>query len=112
MPDIKSVAVLGSGHGGCAAAADLTLRGFDVRMHVRSPDKRAAFTGGITVTGERRGTATPALMSADLAEIVDGADLVMLVVPARAHGDYAKVLAALLPAGSGAHLQAPEELRP
>lgn len=100
MPDIKTVAVLGSGHGGCAAAADLTLRGFDVRMHVRGPDKRAAFAGGITVTGEREGTATPALMSPDLAEVVDGADLVMLVVPARAHGDYATDLAALLPARS------------
>jgi len=100
MTDIKTVAVLGSGHGGCAVAADLTLRGFDVRMHVRSADKKANFAGGITVTGEREGTATPAMMSDDLAAVVEGADLVMLVVPARAHGDYAKALATLLPAHS------------
>ena len=32
---VRTVAVLGAGHGGCAAAADLTARGFDVRLHAR-----------------------------------------------------------------------------
>src|SRR5258707_320314 len=35
MP-IQKIAVLGAGNGGCAAAADLTLRGFQVRLFARS----------------------------------------------------------------------------
>ena len=34
---VRSVAVLGAGNGGCAAAADLGSRGFDVRLFNRSP---------------------------------------------------------------------------
>ena len=33
---IQKIAVLGAGNGGCAAAADLTLRGFEVRLFSRS----------------------------------------------------------------------------
>jgi len=29
---IRTVAILGAGHGGCAAAADLGRRGFEVRL--------------------------------------------------------------------------------
>ena len=38
----KTVAVLGAGHGGCAAAADLGRRGFSVRLHTRNPQRLAA----------------------------------------------------------------------
>ena len=38
---IKTVAVLGAGHGGCAAAADLGRRGFNVRLHARSAERLA-----------------------------------------------------------------------
>src|SRR3989337_2016864 len=33
---IRKIAVLGAGNGGCAAAADLTLRGYEVRLFSRS----------------------------------------------------------------------------
>jgi opine dehydrogenase len=33
---ISKIAILGAGNGGCAAAADLTLRGFEVRLFSRS----------------------------------------------------------------------------
>ena len=36
MP-IREVAIIGAGNGGCAAAADLTLRGFNVRLYGRRP---------------------------------------------------------------------------
>ncbi len=96
MADIRRVAVLGAGHGGCAAAADLTLRGFEVRLHSRSARRLAPLRRGITLAGARSGTARPALVTTDLAAAVDGADLVMLVVPAVAHEGYAAALAPLL----------------
>lgn len=95
---IKTVAVLGAGHGGCAAAADLTLRGYTVRLHSRSEERLRPLreAGGITLRGARQGTASPALMTRDLAAAVMGADLVMLVVPSVAHEAYARGLAGLL----------------
>jgi opine dehydrogenase len=93
---IRTIAVLGAGHGGAAAAADLTLRGFEVRLHARRPEALDALRGGITLTGVRTGTATPAALTPDLAAAVGGADLVMLVVPAVAHEPYARALAPLL----------------
>ena len=33
---VRKIAVLGAGNGGCAAAADLTLRGYEVRLFSRS----------------------------------------------------------------------------
>lgn len=32
---VKEIAILGAGHGGLAAAADLGIRGFGVRLHAR-----------------------------------------------------------------------------
>jgi opine dehydrogenase len=100
MSAIKTVAVLGAGHGGCAVAGDLTLRGWEVRLHGRSAERVAALGAGITVRGVREGLARPALVTTDLAAAVSGADLVVLVVPSVAHGPYATALAPLLPAGA------------
>jgi len=33
---VKTIAIIGAGNGGCAAAAQLTQRGFDVRLYGRS----------------------------------------------------------------------------
>lgn len=100
MTDIKKVAVLGAGHGGCAVTGDLTLRGYEVRLHGRSAERVAALRGGITVRGVREGVARPALVTTSLADAVAGADLVALIVPSVAHGGYATALAPLLPEGA------------
>ena len=98
---ITSVAILGAGHGGHAAAADLTRRGFEVRLHARSEERLAPIRahGGITARGIFEGTGMPALLTTDVAAAVDGADLVMLVVPAVAHAYYAEALAGVLAPG-------------
>ena len=97
MP-VRKVAVLGAGHGGCAAAADLILRGFTVRLHARSATRLAPLRdrGGIEAGGVQTGFATPEVMTTDLAEAINGADIIMLVVPSVAHSYYAEELAPLL----------------
>ncbi|WP_149536773.1 NAD/NADP-dependent octopine/nopaline dehydrogenase family protein [Siccirubricoccus phaeus] len=97
MP-VRCVAVLGAGHGGCAAAADLMLRGFRVRLHARSTARLAPLRarGGIEAHGVQAGFVTPEAMTTDLAEAISGADLIMLVVPSVAHSHYARALAPLL----------------
>lgn len=100
MTDIKKVAVLGAGHGGCAVTGDLTLRGYEVRLHGRSSERVTALKHGITVRGVREGLARPALVTTNLPEVVRGADLVILIVPSVAHGAYATALAPLLIEGT------------
>ena len=94
----RQIAVLGAGHGGCAAAADLTRRGFDVRLHARRDERLQPLreAGGITASGVLEGLIPIALMTTDVAEAVDGADVIMLVVPSVAFGYYASALAPLL----------------
>jgi opine dehydrogenase len=95
---IRTVAVLGAGHGGCAAAADLGRRGYRVRLHARSAERLAPLRehGGIEVRGVQQGVVPVDLMTTDLGEAVRGADLIMLVVPSVAHEPSARGLAPLL----------------
>jgi opine dehydrogenase len=95
---IKTIAVLGAGHGGCAAAADLTLRGFEVRLHARNAERLAPLraVGGIEVHGVQQGSVRLPCITTRVEEAVEGADLVMLVVPSVAHEAYAQALAPLM----------------
>jgi opine dehydrogenase len=89
------VAVIGAGNVGCALAADLALRGVEVRLFNRSPGRLAAIrdAGGITVTGEVEGFAAPAMVTGSLAEAVDGAGVVAVTVPTASLPAYAAALA-------------------
>ena len=96
---MKTIAVLGAGHGGCAAAADLTLRGYEVRLTTRRRETLAPLLeqGGIELVGEAgNGFAKVAKITPDLGEAVEGADLLLVTAPTTAHGYYAQVLARLL----------------
>ena len=97
---IQRIAVLGAGHGGCAAAADLTLKGFEVRLQARRADRLNAIeaNGGITARGVQDGLAPISHLTTNVAEAVDGADLIMLVVPSVAHEAYAGALTPVLDA--------------
>ncbi len=95
MTPIRTVAILGAGHGGVAAAADLTRRGYDVSLHARRADRLAPLQahGGVDVRGVHEGFVPLARLTTDIAEAVSGADLILLVVPSVAHHDYAAALA-------------------
>jgi opine dehydrogenase len=93
--DIRRIAIMGAGHGGLAAAADLGRRGFDVRLHARREETLAPVReqGGIAVQGVQAGLVPVPVLTTDVAEAMEGADLVMLVVPSVAHDFYARALA-------------------
>jgi opine dehydrogenase len=95
---VKSIAVLGAGHGGCAAAADLGKRGYSVRLHARNGERLAPLRaqGGIEARGIVQGLVPIDLLTTDVVEAVSGADLIMLVVPSVAHEHYARALAPVL----------------
>src|SRR5918997_4747685 len=97
---VQRIAVLGAGNGGCAAAADLGARGFEVRLYNRSRERLEPLLerGGLErhgATGE--GFVELALITDDLGRAVGGADLIMLTVPISAHPFYARQLGPLLP---------------
>ncbi|MBK20188.1 MAG: NAD/NADP octopine/nopaline dehydrogenase [Rhodospirillaceae bacterium] len=94
----QSIAILGAGHGGCAAAADLTARGFEVRLHARREETLQPLVqqGGVQAAGVQEGLFPVALLTTDVAEAISGADIIMLVVPSVAHGYYAQALAPIV----------------
>ncbi len=93
---IKKIAVLGAGNGGCAAAADLTLRGFEVRLFSRSDETLLPIMkrGGITlVEGGENKFAGLFFVSPLIIPVVNGADLIIISAPAVAHEYLANSLA-------------------
>lgn len=80
-------AVLGAGHGGLAMAGHLALMGFDVRLFNRSEDRiwGVRATGGIEMDGEVEGFGRVPVATTDIAEALEGVELIMVVVPATAH---------------------------
>ncbi|MFN0304964.1 MAG: 2-dehydropantoate 2-reductase N-terminal domain-containing protein, partial [Burkholderiales bacterium] len=88
MSAIRTVAILGAGAGGCAVAADLTQRGCAVRMFSRRESSIApiATRGGVEYEGALgEGFAPVSIASDDIGHVMQGAELVMLVVPTHAH---------------------------
>lgn len=94
--DIKTVAIIGAGNGGCAAAADLGQRGYEVRLYGRSPSTIAPLQaiGGIHHEGAVGDGFTPiALVTGDAGEAMRGADAVLMMGPTQAHEAMASVVA-------------------
>ena len=99
---IKKIAILGAGNGGCAAAADLTLGGFEVRLFARSESTivKLAKLGEIDlVEGGVSKKAAPFFMSSHLPSVVQGVDLIVVATPAVGHDYIAKNLANYLADG-------------
>jgi opine dehydrogenase len=90
------IAVVGGGAGGAAALAELVSAGHEVRLWSRTPETLAPFREqcGVAFDGIMgSGVAKPGLMTCDLAEAIDRADLILICVPTLAHKDVADALA-------------------
>ena len=96
---INKIAVLGAGNGGCAAAADLTLRGYEVRLFSRSQNTLMPVmkSGGITlVEAGQEKFAAPFFVSPHLPPVINGVDLIIIAAPAVAHEYLAQSMARYL----------------
>lgn len=94
-------AVLGAGNGGLVIAAHLALRGHEVRLWNRSPERLAGLSDGqpLRLQGRLRGSARLGRVTPDLAEAVTGAAVIMVVMPATAHRPLARRLAQVVRPG-------------
>ena len=101
------IAVLGGGHGCYAAAADLSEAGHTVRFWRRDSDALAPVLGTGTI-GLKDAHGTRAIkiakITADLGEAVQGAELIVIPLPAIAHEGLFPLLAPLLSDGQVAFL--------
>src|SRR6476660_7814951 len=91
------IAVLGGGNGSFAAAGDLTMAGHEVRLWRRDAQAVAAHrdAGCRVLVKDFKGRHDVVLagVTADMAEAVRGAELILSPAPATAQTDIAKVLA-------------------
>jgi opine dehydrogenase len=104
MPKKLNITVIGAGHGGKAMAAHLALMDFPVILYNRTPENVAAIKelGGIyleSFDGGPRGFGKLKLVTSSLAEALENAQMVMIVVPSSAHADIAKACAPYLADG-------------
>ena len=87
-------AVIGAGHGGRAMAVDLAVKDFTVHLYNRTAERigEIALRGEIELEHEdgthRLGRI--AVVTSDIAEALDGADVIMVVLPASGHRDIAR----------------------
>jgi opine dehydrogenase len=81
------IAVLGAGHGGSAMAGHLAIMGYNVNLYNRNEERIWGIksTGGIEVKGEIEGFGKLNLCSTSIQDVIEGVDLIMVVVPAYAH---------------------------
>ncbi len=94
--NVETIAILGAGNGGCAAAVDLGLAGFDIRLWSRSEDTIAPLeqAGGISYSGvlgdgfQKIGTCTR-----DIRHAIADSDVVLMTVPTQAHQAVAELAA-------------------
>jgi len=89
--------VIGAGHGGKAMAADLAVRGFSVNLYNRTPERiqEIAIRGEIELEYEN-GTSRLgrlAMVTSDIAEALDGTEVIMVALPASGHRDVARLCA-------------------
>ncbi|RAI39350.1 NAD/NADP-dependent octopine/nopaline dehydrogenase family protein [Rhodoplanes roseus] len=95
-PPIRRIAIIGAGNGGCAAAADFSLRGYEVGLYGRTPATVAPLqaAGGVAYEGVLGDGFVPVhTITTNAAEAMDGADAVLIMGPTQAHQDIAALIA-------------------
>lgn len=88
-------AVVGAGHGGLAMAGALALKGFAVNLFNKSFEriKFVKTAGGVNVSGAMEGFGRLNVITTDIGEAIDGADVIMVVIPAVGHEYVAEISA-------------------
>lgn len=98
MSNSTHYTVIGAGHGGKAMTAHLALMGFPLTLYNRTPDNVAAIKARSAIQlnsyeGGPHGLAELALVTSDMAEALESAEIIMVVVPSSAHADVAATMA-------------------
>lgn len=86
---IKKIAILGAGNGGCTFSGHLSMRGFEVGLYEDPKFKKnidgIKERGGVKLTGAVEGFGKFSNATTNIKDVITGADIVMVVVPAFVH---------------------------
>ncbi len=98
MNSTPKFAVVGAGHGGKAMAAHLALMGFETALWNRTFDHISVVKarGGIDLEsreGNIRGFGKLTVITDQMGEAIQHADVIMVVLPSSAHADVARLMA-------------------
>lgn len=89
---IRKVAVLGAGHGGCAFSGHLAMKGFKVGLYEHPEFKQnieeVKKRGGVELIGAVEGFGKLSQATVDIKDVISGADVVMVAVPAFAQSIF------------------------
>jgi len=91
-----TITILGAGNGGCAAAADLSLGGWEVTLYNRTDARLQPFRerGGIVFHDpEDRGVVAIHELTSDLGAALRASDRLVVMVPTTTLGYYAEAMA-------------------
>jgi opine dehydrogenase len=104
MADKTRYTVIGAGHGGKAMAAHLALMDFQTTLFNRTPEHIYAIRelGGIELDnpeGNIQGFGKLQLVTSNIEEAIEKAEMIMVVVPSSAHADIARACAPFLKDG-------------
>ena len=94
-------AVIGAGNGGLAMAGYLSLIGYKVNLYNRTLENILPLveTSKIKLSGEAEGEGNLNIVTNNIAEAINGADVIMVTVPAIGHFNIAKKMAPFLENG-------------
>jgi len=104
MNNDSTVAILGAGNGGLCSAADLSLRGFQVRLY-EIPEFVENITpveeaGGISLRGVAgEGFAKLAMVTNNIERAIHGAGIILVIVHSKSHKAIARICAPYLDDG-------------
>jgi len=95
MTQKTNYTVIGAGHGGKAMAAHLALMGFPTTLYNRTADHIYAIRelGGLDLESAEvglRGFCRLTCVTSNIAEALEKAEMIMVVVPSSAHADIAR----------------------
>ncbi len=95
---MKTFAVIGAGHGGQAMAGFLGLLGYKVNLYNKTGAKLAPIIdqGGIWLEGKVEGFGPLQVVSDQIGEVVSGAEVIMVAIPASGHRMVAELCAPFL----------------
>ena len=104
MQPANHFTVVGAGNGGKSMAAHLGLLGASVKLFNRTYANIAAIAkrGGIELDsneGGPSGFGKLALVTSDMAEALEGSEVIMVATPSSAHAELAKIMAPFLTDG-------------
>lgn len=94
-------AIIGAGNGGQSIAGYLGYIGYEVRLYDPSEDTihKIVEHGGINISGETTGFGKLSIITTNIGQAINGADIIMVICPAIYHREIAEKCAPYITAG-------------